>query len=450
MPEGWLKAVIAVVVSVSALLTLAAASVPGDDNVGLRAGAARADITLPVEDLSGPFKRIDSRVFVRALVIESGGKRVALVVGDAPMMAPEFEASLRYKIATRLGVPISHVVLGVNHTHNNLRLDTKPGGIILPGSTKLVALYERQAMAVVDEAKASMRPARMGIGSGAIYLTGPKNSWSPKLGRVIEDVNRGERADADPRLGMVRFETLEGAPIAFVLNYAINPVLAMDMKDAISSDVPGVAARMIEVRTGDKAVALFTLGAAGNFLYRAKPDPTYGSADPSALIASLATVVAEEAIAISRETPATFKAVRIATRDHTLICPGKSTTPFNLPDRCAHEEGSSLPACKFVDSERDPVSLSTGVVQIGPLALVHANSNVSLPVGARLGRESPLANTWIASLNFGPMRYVVADADYPLNTYEATATTAKQGCAESGFVKSSLDMIAETSGLATR
>jgi hypothetical protein len=50
----------------------------------------------------------------------------------------------------------------------------------------------------------------------------------------------------------------------------------------------------------------------------------------------------------------------------------------------------------------------------------------------------------IVGATFGPFRFVVDDAAYALNTYEATDTRAKQGCAEQGFLDSTLKMIEQT------
>jgi neutral ceramidase len=80
------------------------------------------------------------------------------------------------------------------------------------------------------------------------------------------------------------------------------------------------------------------------------------------------------------------------------------------------------------------VALQTGALRLGDLVIVHADADISAPVGKKLQAQSPAARTWVASLSYGPMHYVVQDKDYPINTYEATASTAKQGCAEAGFL----------------
>jgi len=246
---------------------------------------------------------------------------------------------------------------------------------------------------------------------------------------------------------VIRLDRPDGRPIALLLNYGINPVVAMALKDAISGDVPGAASRHVEQRLGGDAVALFTVGAAGNPLYRPEPEIGWGAPDADALLQAMGTIIGEEAIAVARGAEPRVGRVRLGGAVDALLCPGKVTTPLNLPDRCSDEPGSALPACKFSDVPRDPVTLRLGVLQIGPVALVQADSDISAPVGLRLDRESPLAASWAVSLNYGPMHYVVADADYTRNTYEATATTAQAGCAEQGFIHRSLRMIGQTSGL---
>lgn len=417
-----------------------AADKPAQD---LRVGAGRASITLPVARLPLPFKRIRDDVFVRVLIADSGGQRVAVVIADAPMFQADVGMRLKQRIATRLRIDPAHVLLGVSHTHNNVRADPNPGGIILPGSPIFVELFESATMAAVEQAAGRMQPARLAIGSGRVALVGAKNAWSPRHQRVIEAIDRTGTEPVNERLGVLRFDALDGKPIAVLLNYGINPVVAMPLKDAISGDVPGAASRYVEARLGGDAVALFTLGAAGNPRYRADSGDTYGSPDPEALLQAMGTIIGEEALAAARAAEPASGLSRLGGRTAALICPGKITTPLNLPDRCAHEPGSSLPACTFTDGPRDPVTLQMGALQIGPVVLVQSDADISAPVGMKLERLSPLASTWTVSLNYGPMRYVVADADYPRSTYEATATTARSGCAEQGFIRESLRMIGE-------
>lgn len=412
-------------------------------SLGLRVGAARVSITPPREEFVGPFKRVNDEVYVRAVVIDNGIDRAVLVVADVPMIQAEVMAETVRDIAALAHVPEANVMLSASHTHNTIRVDRNPGGIILPGSPQYVERVTTAALAAVIEATDRLKPARMATGQGYAYLVGGKNSWSAEHSRTIEAVDRSGAETVSRALRVVKFADLEGKPISYVLNYAINPVIAMAMKDAISGDVPGAAARYVEQRSGPGAVALFTVGAAGNPLYRAEPEAAPGApADPNALIQAMGTILGEEALAVARNARPGFDVVPISAVQRTLSCPGKVTAPLNLPDRCAHGAESALPLCDFKDRDTNPVALRMAALRIGDSVLVQSDSDISSAVGLRLQRQSPIADTWIVSLNYGPMRYVVADSDYPLNTYEATASTAKRGCAESGFLSAANEMIA--------
>ena len=148
----------------------------------------------------------------------------------------------------------------------------------------------------------------------------------------------------------------------------------------------------------------------------------------------MATLLGEEALAAASEVRNPASNVQIGGAMQTLQCPGKITTPFNLPRECSFKPHPTLPACVFKDKDTDPVNLNMWLLKVGDVALVQSDSNIMPAVGDKLKQASPLANTLIVSLNFGPMRYVIDDASYVLNTYEATASRAKQGCAEQGFI----------------
>lgn len=428
----------------AALLTCAAS--PKPSSLPLRVGAARVSITPPREEWVGPFKRINDEVYVRAVVIDNGTSRAVLVVADVPMIQADVVGEMKREIAAIARVPEANILLSASHTHNTIRADRNPGGVILPGSAKYVERVSTAALAAVIGAVDRLKPARMATGAGQAWLIGGKNSWSPEHGRYIEAIDRSGADNVSRALRLIQFADLEGKPIAFVVNYGINPVIAMAMKEAISGDVPGAAARHIEQRAGPGTVALFTVGAAGNPLYRAEEERGYAKADANALMQAMGTILGEEAIAVARSARPLNELVPISGVERLLNCPGKVTVPLNLPDRCAHSAASTLPPCDFKDREAPPVALKMSALRIGDTILMQSDTNVSAPVGLRLQRQSPVADTWVVSLNYGPMRYVVQDADYPLNTYEATASTARRGCAEQGYLAHAAEMIAELRG----
>ncbi len=423
-------------------VVFATSAAPPPSPSALMVGAARVDITPALADLVPPFTSVAHPVHVRAVVVDSGGKRAVIVIADVPTIGAAVADTIVRRIAAEARVSRAQVVLGTTHTHNVMRVDTNAVGIMLPGSPKYVAQVTAAAVAAVRDAVTARRPARVGVGKGRAHFVGNRNVWSAAHGRYISAVDRSGREPIDETLGVVAFEDLAGKPIAYLLNYAIEPIIAMAMKSEISGDVPGVATRTIEERRPG-AVALFTVGAAGIPLYRADDTPApQRRAHAIALLEAYGTLLAEEALAVADATATSADGVRIGSAAEPLVCPGKATTPFNLPERCAYTSGSSLPACEFKDRDIAPVTLNVGALSIGDWTIVQTDANISPIVGARMLQGTPVANTWIVALTFGPMRFVVDDAAYALNTYEATATAAKKGCAEQGYLDRASRLIA--------
>ncbi|WP_395397890.1 hypothetical protein WBP07_25500 [Novosphingobium sp. BL-8A] len=409
---------------------------------GLRVGAAKIDITPPAEELVEPFKSVADRIFVRAVAIESGGKTAIVIIADVPTIGDRTLTEMVDKVAAQSHVPRAAILLGTSHTHNAIRVDPATTGIILPGSPKFVERVTAATLEAVRQAQARLQPARAGLGRGKVHLVGNRNQWSAAQGRYITGVDRTGTEPINEALGVMKFETLDGKPIAMMLNYAIEPVIAMAIPAEISGDVPGMASRMIEERLGTDAVALFTVGAAGTPLYRAEDAGADKRTRALSLMTAMGTILAEEALAVGNDLSMSANAIRIAAAAKQLICPGKATTPYNLPNRCAYTPGSTLPPCEFKDRDADPVALNLGMIRIGDLVLTQADANVTPALGQKFARQMPLSNSWIVALTYGPMRYVMDDAAYAQNTYEATATTAKKGCAEQGFLQANASMAA--------
>lgn len=410
----------------------------------LRAGAARIDITPPVAELPAPFKVIRDRLYVRALLLDNGATRAALVVADVPAIEAGIYADISHAIAKQNNVPLANIVLSASHTHNSMRVASDTAGNSPGGTDKFISSVIAASQEAVKKAAANLQPVRAGYAAGKSYLVANRNEWSIDQHRYIEGIDRSGTQPADPTLGVYKFETLSGEPVAFLLNYGIEPVVNIGQSSEISGDVPGEAASYIEAHSGGKAVALFTIGPASSPAYRVQADPVTGSRDVERthrLVAAMGTLLGEEAMATANGIRKPATQMSIAGELKTLQCPGKITTPRNLLSECSNAPGAKVPACEFKDKDGPAVTLSYGLLKLGEVALVQADANVVPAIGDKLKRASPLASTMVVLTNFGPMRYVVDDASYPLNTFEVTSTRAKQDCAEQGFIDGVLEMM---------
>jgi hypothetical protein len=225
---------------------------------GLRAGAARVDITPPTgHPMWGYAARKDApcvgvlgRLEARALVLAAGEERIALVsldLGRAPPRAST--AAVRARVKAAAG--IEHLFLVASHTHHGpvLELDGWP-----TEKTSYVRQLERKLADLIVEANKALRPARLGVASKEVALNRNRHS---------------KRADApvDRELLVLRVEDGEGRPIAHAVNFAAHPTMLPAATHQFSPDYPGPLCALVEKETG--APCLFLQGAAGDLSTKA-------------------------------------------------------------------------------------------------------------------------------------------------------------------------------------
>ena len=100
------------------LALLLSASAPSKAQT-LRVGAARIDIT-PAADPANPpsGKYAHERLYLRAIVLDNGAARTALVGADQGMLMENIWAAAAKQIAAELNCPVENIMLSVTHTHS--------------------------------------------------------------------------------------------------------------------------------------------------------------------------------------------------------------------------------------------------------------------------------------------------------------------------------------------
>ena len=103
-----------------------------NNNLGLLlAGAAKVDIT--PEDLNGltnlwgtPFEAVHDRIYVRALMLDNGINRAAIVAADLVEFGDTSE--LREQIEKEFGIPTANIIITASHDHSAPRVGTTTPG----------------------------------------------------------------------------------------------------------------------------------------------------------------------------------------------------------------------------------------------------------------------------------------------------------------------------------
>jgi hypothetical protein len=252
-----------------ALLGLLLAGAGRPARAELLAGAARVDLTPDVKadpvPLGGYFARrgapatgVHDPVYARALVVQSGGTRLAIVSVDLCFLPANLKADVVDLLtASPLhGLDGAHLFLAATHTHTGpdpLAMHAGNTFTNLPGwslySARLRRFTAQRIDAAIREADAHLVPAR--IGSAAIET---------------KDLNRNRRGDriVDPTLTVLKVTDVAGRPLAAVVNFAAHPTLYDEKMMDISADWPGVMTADIENQMGPDTVCLFLNGAEGD------------------------------------------------------------------------------------------------------------------------------------------------------------------------------------------
>lgn len=240
--------------------TLALAGLQKDAEADFRVGFAERDITpqapIPMWGYAArhalPATSTRDPLFAKVLVIEAGGRRLALVGLDLGR-APTFAMMELIEKEAKAKAGVDYVLAVGSHTHHGpvIELLDEPG--MGKGKYDDAVAYARQLpITLVDaivDASEHLVDARMGI---AVQET--------TLNR-----NRHARQDPkprDPRLSVMRFDTLFGVPIAIMVNLAAHPTIENIFSFHWTSEWPGHMQQHVEKELG--AHCFFMQGALGD------------------------------------------------------------------------------------------------------------------------------------------------------------------------------------------
>ena len=167
---------------------------------------------------------IESDLTVTVLILANEASRVAFIVCDLCLIPNTVVAEIRQRVSTLLGVPVSHVMLNMSHTHS---APAFPGWMEVDASQAAMKKHYqddfiRWTLDVVEDANRNLHEARIGAGWGESHI----GVYRREIRADGQDV-LGEVPDhpIDPSVGVVRVDDLEGKPIAVLFSYGCHPVV---------------------------------------------------------------------------------------------------------------------------------------------------------------------------------------------------------------------------------
>jgi hypothetical protein len=451
----------------------------------LRAAALRVEITPPdlrgLNPMGGSFTAVHDPIYLRALLLDDGRQAVALVSLD--LIEVSDTTALRERIAREVGVAADHVLISPSHDHNAPRLGrVTPGALAHDGGPESDAytawVYDRM-VAALREARAALRPARLGSGRGQVDVNMNRDAYSERgwgLGLAPQ-------GPSDKTLRVLKVETEDGAPLALVLNYGVHSTVTLGSAE-LSGDLAGAAERYVEETLGQGVVALWTPAALGDQAPRvsrphaAPAAPHRAAASPAAVATQLAGTASSTAVAAPQPAAADRKtasapgqaaapaavdaqranaaawramdaqgllvgaeALRVADGITTL----RSDVHLAAAQRvisCPVKTGRNLMST-MKQQAVDTVPVRLSLLLIDHVALAGVSGEVLNAIGSRLYAASPLSDTFLVSIANDRIGYLPPDAAYDQPLFEVNGSPVARGCAENAIVDGLSQMIRE-------
>ena len=431
-------------------LTLSAAW-PAD----FRSGAAAVKITPPPgAPMAGYYynraaEGVHDELWAKAIVIESGGARAALVACDLSQVSRAVVEKAKEQIQKETGLPSERVMISGTHTHTGPVLAGSQSRYNFQGEMREIAeRYVAGLPARIAEsvrlASAALRPARIAAGAGReeslafnrrFFMKDGSVGWNP--GKRNPNIVR-PAGPIDPEVGVVYIESANAEPLATYVNYALH--LDTVGGQMFSADYPYTLAATLGKVKGAGMLTMFTIGCAGNVNHidvsSAVPQKGHEEA------ARIGTVLAAEVL--KTYTRLSLVEGAIKARSEILGLPLPEARPDELPwARGIAAKFGEPKAAPFLDQvkafkvidviarEGKPLEAEVQVIAIGKqLAWVGLPGEIFVELGQAIKKASPFPRTIVVELANGNIGYVPNEKAYHEGNYEVVSARCAAGSGE--------------------
>ncbi|MCE9565038.1 MAG: hypothetical protein K8U57_23655 [Planctomycetes bacterium] len=422
-----------------------------------RAGASAVDVTpekFPVVVNCGFLEATGTaardRLHARALVLDDGTIRLAIVIVDSCMMPREFLDRVKDLIAEEAKIPTNCQMIAATHTHTAPAvmgcLGTDPDPNYGP-------FLERQIVQAVRQAVANLSAAKAGWGVVDAHDLTNNRQWILRSDKTRNDPFGnptvrsnmhpgyqhpdfvGPSGPIDPWLTALSIRTADDKPLAVLANFSMHYFGT----PSVSADYFGRVCANLEKRiTGtdknSKFVALHSQGTAGDLHWMDYSKP------------QVKLTIDDYAEAVTDKVEAAIKKVEYRTDVTLAMAEEKLTLDRRVPDKerlawaekiVAGMNGAKAKnqpevyAREAVFLHKDPKrELKLQAIRIGELGIAAIPNEVFALTGLKIKASSPLAVTFNVELANGAEGYIPPAEQHVLGGY--TTWPARSAALEVG------------------
>jgi hypothetical protein len=450
----------------------------------LKAGAAAIDITptqLPVLVNGGMTSRtvdkVVAKLHARAIVVDDGTERLAIVVVDSCMIGRTLLDDVKHLAAQRTKIRPDHMLISATHTHS------APSSMACLGTeldADYVPLLRERLVEVIVAAEANLEPAEVGwaVANAADYTAlrrwiirpdriGVDPFGNPTLRANMHagaDPNNvtGESGPEDPDLSLIAFRSPQGRPIAVLANFSMHYFGAEALHpDYFGLFCDGFPAETQPAPAADSPpfVAIMSHGCSGDIWRRDYKVPTTAPLQT--------TTIDEYTRGLLKIARTAYQSITYSSGDiemHEVRLPLKYRVPdrqrLQWAEQIVAKLGDRLPETTEEVYAREQVILnqlqSTEVViqalRIADIAIATTPNETYALTGLKLKLQSPLAKTMVIELANGGDGYIPPPEQHLLGGYNtwAARSAGLEVLAEPKIAAAALQLLEKVSAAPAR
>ncbi len=465
----------------SLALLVGAALLAAPARAELQVGAAVVDVTplqFPVLVNGGMTSRsvdqVKTPVNARALVLDDGKERLAIVVVDSCMMPRPLLDEAKAAAAARTKIRPDRMLISATHSHT---APSSMGCLGTDADPTYVPYLREKLVEAIATAEKNLEPAQAGW---AVVDAGPYTAlrrWIRRPDRVAEDpfgnptvranmhAGRnwddvtGESGPKDPDLSLIAFQSPDGRPLAVLANFSMHYF----GDQALSADYFGLFSEGLKNRLAPKTpegkapfVGMMSHGCSGDIWRRDYTQPL-GQQGEDRTIEPYTDELLQRAVKAyknitwSKDADLAMAETRLHLRYRT---PDKQRLEW--AQRIVQEMGDRLPKTQPEIYAREQVMLherqSTEVVvqavRIGEIAIATTPTETYALTGLKIKAQSPVPQTMVFDLANGGDGYIPPPEQHLLGGYNtwAARSAGLEPQAEPKITEAALLMLEKVSG----
>jgi len=438
----------------------------------VRVGVGQVDITPPPGiPMAGYYHArgadgVLDPLFAKALVLEAGGQRAALVALDIISVTRAITDQARAAIEQATGIPGPHVMISATHAHTGPELANRSQrSRDLGGQGALVVEFtEGLAGKIADavrQANERIEPAKLSAAKGRCealtfnrryFMRDGSVGWNPGKSNPNIVMPAGP---SDPEVGLL-YATPVGAAdprraLATYVNFAMHPDTCGGRK--IGADWPGAVSRVLAAYHGPNHLTLVGNGACGNLNHLdfgwAWPQNT--GAEGHRIGTILGAAIFQTYKELKPVSPATLQA-----RSQIVELALPEVTPVQVEEaqkRIAETQDDaganfmtlvrSYRALDLASREGRPHRVEVQVIALGKeVAWVALPGEVFVELGLAIKQRSPFPHTFVVELANENIGYIPDRRSYAEGNYEPESARCAPGSGER-LVEAAVALLAE-------